>query len=105
MQSVNTQALEHAYQKKVELLLEDRNCYKIMIVKTKLLFFKVKNPFFPFKYKNSGNFTIELLDTEEIQEDTNENELGKLSYHRNQVTYTSIDPSRNYDGNELLKMH
>jgi hypothetical protein len=33
MQFPNIQALELAYQKKVEFLLEDRNCYKIIMVR------------------------------------------------------------------------
>jgi hypothetical protein len=55
---------------------------------------------FLLKYKNSSNFTIELLDTEETQEDTNENESKKWSNHRD---YNLIYSDGNNLNNDNIK--
>jgi hypothetical protein len=41
MQSSNTQNLEISYQKKVEALLQDQNCFKILMVNL-FIFFNFK---------------------------------------------------------------
>lgn len=86
----NVIAIETAYQKKIESLLGDKKCYKLMSVSlNNNIYLQFNNHLiiiiiiicFIFKYKNSLKLTIELLDTEtqESEEENEEIEIEKYS--------------------------